>query len=73
MIKNVQHFFRCFSGIPYSSVENSLFSSVSHFVIGLLSSLESNFLRSLYIFDIIPLSDVGLVKIFCSLLVAVLS
>jgi hypothetical protein len=32
--------------------------------IGLLGSLESNFLNSLYILDISPLSDVGLVKIF---------
>jgi hypothetical protein len=34
------------------------------FLIGLLVSLESNFLRSLDILDIIPLSDVGLVKLF---------
>jgi hypothetical protein len=32
--------------------------------IELFVSLESNFLSSLYIFDINPLSDVGLVKIF---------
>jgi hypothetical protein len=31
MIKNIEHFFRCFSAIRYSSVENSLFSSVPHF------------------------------------------
>jgi hypothetical protein len=31
MIKDVKHFFRCFSAIWYSSVENSLFSSVPHF------------------------------------------
>jgi hypothetical protein len=31
MIKDVGHFFRCFSDIRYSSVENSLFSSVPHF------------------------------------------
>ena len=31
MIKNVEHFFRCFSAIQYSSGENSLFSSVPHF------------------------------------------
>ena len=31
MIKDVEHFFRCFSAIRYSSVENSLFSSVPHF------------------------------------------
>jgi hypothetical protein len=31
MIKDVEHFFMCFSVIQYSSVENSLFSSVPHF------------------------------------------
>jgi hypothetical protein len=31
MIKDVEHFFRYFSTIPYSSVENSSFSSVPHF------------------------------------------
>jgi hypothetical protein len=30
MIKDVEHLFRCFSAIRYSSVENSLFSSVPH-------------------------------------------
>ena len=64
MIKDVEHFFRCFSAIWYSSVENSLFSSVPHILIGLLVSLESNFLSSLYILNISPLSDVELVKIF---------
>jgi hypothetical protein len=33
-------------------------------LIGLFGSLESNFLSSLYILDISPLSNVGLVKIF---------
>jgi hypothetical protein len=32
MIKDVEHFFRYFSAIRYSSVENSLFSSVPHFL-----------------------------------------
>jgi hypothetical protein len=31
MTKDVEHFFRCFSAIRYSLVENSLFSSVPHF------------------------------------------
>jgi hypothetical protein len=31
MIKDVKHFFRCVSALQYSSVENSLFSSVPHF------------------------------------------
>jgi hypothetical protein len=64
MTKDVEHFFRCFSAIQYSSVENSSFSSVPHILIGLFGSLKSNFLSSLYILDISPLLDVGLVKIF---------
>jgi hypothetical protein len=60
----VEHFFsRCFSALPYSSVENSLFSSGPSFLMGLFQFLESSFLRSLYILDIYPLSDLGLVKI----------
>jgi hypothetical protein len=46
MTKDVEHFFRCFSPICYSSVENSLISSVPHFKIGLFGSLESNLLSS---------------------------
>jgi hypothetical protein len=80
MIKDVEHFCRCFSDIWYSSVKNYLFSSVPHILIGLFGSLESNFLRFgfvfffllllfvclfvLYMLDISPLSNVGLVKIF---------
>jgi hypothetical protein len=53
MIKDVEHFFRCFSAIQYSSVENSLFSSVPHLIIGLFDFLAST-LSSLYILDISP-------------------
>ncbi len=35
MIKDAEHFFRCFSAIRYSSGENSLFSSEPHFLMGL--------------------------------------
>jgi hypothetical protein len=63
MIKDVEHFFRCFSAFRYSSVEKSLFISVPHFLMGLFEFLESSFLNSLYILDISPLSDLGLVKI----------
>ena len=31
MIKDIEQFFRCFSGLQYSSLENSLFSSEPHF------------------------------------------
>jgi len=64
MTKDAEYFFRCFSAIPYSSVGNSLFSSVPQFLIGLFGSLESTFLSSLYVLDISPLLDVELAKIF---------
>jgi hypothetical protein len=41
MIKDVEHFFKCFLALWYSSVENSLFSSLSHFLMGLFEFLES--------------------------------
>jgi hypothetical protein len=56
-------YFRCFSAIQYSSDENSLFSSEPHLLMGLFDFPEITFLSSLYILDISPLSDLGLVKI----------
>jgi hypothetical protein len=50
MIKDVEQFFTFFSAIRYSSVENSLFSSEPHFLLGLFGFLEPNFLSSLYIY-----------------------
>ena len=41
--KDFEHFFRGFSAIQDFSVENSLFSSVAHFKIGLFGLLVSNF------------------------------
>ena len=59
MIKDVEHFLRCFSTIRYSSGENSLFRSEPHFLMGLFDFLKSTFLSSLYMLDISPLSDLG--------------
>jgi hypothetical protein len=59
MIKDAEHFLRCFSDIWDSSGQNSLFSSKPHFLMGLFVFLESIFLSSLYILDISPLSDLG--------------
>jgi hypothetical protein len=63
MIKDAEHFFRCFSAIQYSLGENSLFSSEPHFLMGLSDFLESTFFSFLYMLDTSPLSDLGKVKI----------
>ena len=62
--KEVEHDLKCLLAIRSSSVVNSLFRSVPHFLIGLIRVLMSSFLSSLYILEIRPLSDEGLVKIF---------
>ena len=64
IIKDFEHFFRCFSAILDTSVINSQFSSIPQFLIGLFVCFLASFLSSLYILDISPLSEVGLVKIF---------
>jgi hypothetical protein len=57
--KDFEHCFRSFSAIRDSSVVNSRFSSIPHFLIEIFGCLVINFLSSLYILDISPLSDVG--------------
>jgi hypothetical protein len=64
MTKGDKHFFKCFLAIQDFSVQNSLFGSAPHFLIGSFGILEVNFLSSLHILDISSLSDVGLVKKF---------
>ena len=63
MTKDVEHFLKCLSAILDSSVESSLFRSVLHFFYWIIL-LMTNFLSSLCILEIRPLSDAGLVKIF---------
>ena len=46
------------------NIDNSVFSSALHFLLQLFVSLESKILGSLYILDISPIPDGGLVKIF---------
>jgi hypothetical protein len=65
MIKDVEHFFRCFSAIRYSSGENSLFSSEPYFLMGLFYFLESTFFSSLYIFDLSPRPFCLIDGVFC--------
>jgi hypothetical protein len=63
MTEDAEHFYKCFSAIRDSSVTNSV-ELCTPFLIDLFHILESNFLSFLYIVDIRPLSDKGLVKIF---------
>ena len=63
MTKDVEHCLKCLSPILDSSVESLLFRSILHFLKLDHVLLVSNFLCSLYILEIRPLSDVGLVKI----------
>ena len=65
--KDVEHDLKCLLAIGSSSVENSMFRSAPHFLIGLIRVLVSSFLSSFYILKIRPLSDERLVKIFSQL------
>ena len=56
-------FSSAFQPFWYSTVDNSLFRSVTHFLMRLFEFLEVSFLTSVYVLDISPLSDLGLVKI----------
>jgi hypothetical protein len=49
MNKDFEHFPKCFLGIQDSSVGNSLFSYVPHFIIVLFELFMSNFLCVLFI------------------------
>ena len=57
MTKDFEHFFKCFSAIQDSSVVNSLFSSIPHFLIGLFGFLVISFLSSLYIEDVLVIRE----------------
>ena len=59
MTNDFEHFIKCFSAIQDSSVVNSQFSSIPHFLIGSFGCLEVSLLSSLYILDISPLLDVS--------------
>ena len=60
--KEVEHDLKCLLAIRSSSVVNSLFRSVPHFLIGLIRVLVSSFLSSLYILEIIKYLGVTLTK-----------
>lgn len=55
MFRDLEGLFNCFSAIWVSSIKNSPFRFVSHFLLGLFSFLISKFLSSLHIFLILNL------------------
>ena len=67
MTKDVEHFLKYLSAILGTFVKSSLFRYVLITFLGLFVHLMSNFLTALYILEIRPLSDVGLVEIFSDL------
>jgi hypothetical protein len=64
MTKGLEHFFKCSLVILDSSVVNSCLTLYPIFLLDCLVFMEVSFLRFLYIWDISPLSDMGLVKNF---------
>ena len=64
MAGDAEHPFICLWVLWMSSLEKCLFRSFAHFLIRLLVFLECSCVRSVYILEIRPLSEVSLANIF---------